>query len=156
MLPYRHTQAGTVVRWALLAGLLPLPTLLWLPASPFPIVVPVAGLPLLSGVLVLLLWSLTVEVTPAHFKFWFGPGLIGKAVPLALVTACEPVDGIRAWGIHWAGKRGWLYNVSGWRAVAVTLADGRRFMVGTDEPEQLCQAVAEARAQVAAVDAGAY
>jgi hypothetical protein len=40
--------------------------------------------------------------------------------------------------------------------VAVTLADGRRFMVGTDEPEQLCQAVAEARAQVAAVDAGAY
>jgi hypothetical protein len=76
--------------------------------------------------------------------------LIGKTVPVAAIAGCEPVDGLWAWGIHWAGKRGWLFNVSGHQAVALTLSDGKRLMVGTDEPQRLCQAVAEARTAFAA------
>lgn len=157
MTPYRHTQAGTVVRWAMFAGLLPLPALLLLPVPKAFSVGIIAALVIMPLVLGYLLWSLTIEISPAHFKFWFGPGLIGKTVPLALVAHCEPVTGLRAWGIHWAGtKKGWLYNVSGRQAVAVSLEDGTRFTVGTDEPQSVCDAVSQARTALAAVEQGTY
>jgi hypothetical protein len=150
MIPYHHTQPGTVVRWALLAGLLPLVSTLWAPI-PREVLVPLMGLvTAISAATVALLWSLTIEVTPARFRFWFGPGLIGKSVPLARVRSCEPVGGLLAWGIHWAGKRGWLYNVSGRKAVSVNLVDGTAFLVGTDEPEAVCAAVVRAQAARAA------
>ncbi len=46
-------------------------------------------------------------------------------------------------GIHLTPE-GWLYNVSGFRAVAVRLKSGKRFLLGTDEPERLCQAISRA------------
>lgn len=155
MIPYRHTQPGTVIRWALLGGLLPLPLLALLPPGPILWVPLMAGLALLDLLMLALFWSLTVEVTSVHLAFWFGPGLISRRLPLVRVVTCEPVDGIRSWGIHWAGQRGWLYNVSGLQAVAVTLSEGGRLMVGTDQPEALCAAVTQAKAAFAAVeDAG--
>jgi hypothetical protein len=158
MTPYRHTQAGTVVRWAVLAGLLPLPALYLLPIPPMLVVVIVTVLVSVPVLLIFLLWSLTIEVSPAHFKFWFGPGWIGKTVPMARVAGCEPMDKkIMAWGIHWAGPtKGWLYNVSGFQAVVVSLEDGTRFMVGTDEPQAVCEAVAKAQATLKAMDQGTY
>jgi len=48
------------------------------------------------------------------------------------------------WGIRWT-PRGWLYNVSGLAAVELTLTDGRRLRIGIDEPERLCEAIAQAR-----------
>ncbi|MBS1223341.1 MAG: hypothetical protein H6R24_19, partial [Proteobacteria bacterium] len=42
------------------------------------------------------------------------------------------------WGIH-RTPHGWLYNVSGWEAVEITLASGKRLRLGTDEPGQLTQ-----------------
>ena len=44
------------------------------------------------------------------------------------------------WGIHLT-PRGGLYNVSGFRAVAVRLKGGKRFLLGTDEPERVCEAI---------------
>jgi hypothetical protein len=141
---YRHTQAGTVIRWALLAGVLPLLALGWWPAFPWPALIGVAMVIVLSAAL---LWSLTIEISPVHFKFWFGPGLISKTVPLTDIAACDPVEKIWSWGIHWTGKKGWLYNVSGFQAVAISLKNGRRFMVGTDEAASVCEALAKARQQ---------
>jgi hypothetical protein len=42
------------------------------------------------------------------------------------------------WGIH-RTPHGWLYNVSGWEAVEVALASGKRLRLGTDEPRRLTQ-----------------
>ena len=36
---------------------------------------------------------------------------------------------------------GWLYNVSGWDAVAITLRNGRKFSLGTDDPQGLTEAI---------------
>jgi hypothetical protein len=36
---------------------------------------------------------------------------------------------------------GWLYNVSGFDAVAITLRDGRKFALGTDDPHGLTTAI---------------
>lgn len=53
---------------------------------------------------------------------------------------------IEGLGIH-LNRFGWLYNVSGIDAVAITLCNGKRFALGTDEPKKLC-------AQLALVDSG--
>jgi hypothetical protein len=44
------------------------------------------------------------------------------------------------WGIR-ITPDGLLYNVSGTRAVEITLTDGSKLRLGTDEPEALCQAI---------------
>jgi hypothetical protein len=144
MLPYRHTQPGTLVRWVLASGL-PIVGLL-LAASPrgVPPGLP-AFLGLVLGACLLLFWSLTVEVDATALRFRFGPGLIRKSVPIDAIEACESVKAPPAWGIHWAGKRGWLYNVSGSGAVALRLKGGRALMLGSDEPEALCRAIEAAR-----------
>jgi hypothetical protein len=43
---------------------------------------------------------------------------------------------------------GWLYNVAGRGAVEITLKGGRRFRIGTDEPERLCYAIQQAVAEM--------
>ncbi|PYL56524.1 MAG: hypothetical protein DMF31_12355, partial [Verrucomicrobia bacterium] len=71
-----------------------------------------------------------------------GVGLVRKKVTLAEVAASEPIR-IRwwyGWGIHLT-PYGWLYNVSGLEAVAITLRDGRKFALGTDDPEGLVTAI---------------
>jgi hypothetical protein len=82
--------------------------------------------------------SLTIVITDRELHWRFGPGLIRKRVPLAEIVAVRPVKiNLReGWGIHWT-RFGWLYNVSGFGAVAVTLRSGKRFALGTDEPEAL-------------------
>ncbi len=69
-------------------------------------------------------------------------GLICKKIPLAEIAACEPIR-IRwwyGWGIHLT-LYGWLYNVSGFDAVAIKLRDGRKFALGTDDPDGLATAI---------------
>ena len=43
-------------------------------------------------------------------------------------------------GIHLT-PYGWLYNVSGFDAVAITLRDGKRFALGTDDSHGLVEAL---------------
>jgi hypothetical protein len=52
-------------------------------------------------------------------------------VQLAEIAGCEPIR-IRwwhGWGVYLT-PCGWLYNVSGSDAVAITLRDGRKFALG--------------------------
>jgi len=75
----------------------------------------------------------------------FGPRIIRKRVRLAEIVGCEPIR-IRwwyGWGIHLT-PFGWLYNVSGLDAVAITLHAGRRFALGTDDPHGLTAAIRDA------------
>jgi hypothetical protein len=136
---YRHTQRGTLlVLWmiVLAAGL----TVAGLRLSPLALItVPIL---LLSG---WLFHSLTITIQAGELRWSFGPGLISKSVPLSEVVAAHPVrtNFVEGWGIH-LSRYGWLYNVSGRDAVAVTLKDGKRFALGTDEPEALTDAILQA------------
>ena len=82
--------------------------------------------------------SLRIDVTETEVRWRFGPGLVRKSVPRGDIASAEPVrtSFIEGWGIH-VSRFGWLYNVSGYDAVAVTLRDGRKFALGTDEPQAL-------------------
>jgi hypothetical protein len=82
--------------------------------------------------------SLTVEISDSELTWYFGSGFLKKSVPLADVVSAEPIRTtfLNGWGIHYT-PHGWLYNVSGYGAVAITLKSGKRFCLGTDEPETL-------------------
>ena len=86
--------------------------------------------------------SLTIAVRDGQLSWWFGPGIVKKTVPLSTIVAAEPTTTsiFNGWGIHLTG-RGWLYNVAGRQAVLITQEDGKRFLLGTDEPDTLAQTI---------------
>lgn len=87
-------------------------------------------------------YKLTIKIDNETLRVSFGPGLIRKEARLAEIVACEPVR-IRwwcGWGIHLT-PYGWLYNVSGWDAVAIRLRNGKKFAIGTDDPQGLVEAI---------------
>ena len=139
---YQHTQFGSAIVFGSGAiGLAMLLTAAFLPNS---------TLYLLVGALVLLVLgalfsTLTIAIENGMLRASFGPGLIRKKVRLAEIAAVRPIP-VRwwyGWGIRLT-PHGWLYNVSGWNAVEITLRNGRRFCLGTDEPENLLKAIQEA------------
>lgn len=68
---------------------------------------------------------------------------------LARVEAVEynPLLEYGGWGIR-IGPRGWAYNVSGRLGVRLTFTDGRTLLIGSEKPEALADAVAEAQAML--------
>ena len=141
MKSYRHTQFGSAIVFAcgairfalLIAAFLSHPA-----RSPW-----VGGVILLVGAI--FFSTLTITIEDGMLRASFGPGLIRKKVRLADIASVNPIP-VRwwyGWGIHLT-PHGWLYNVSGWEAVEITLRDGRRFCLGTDEPEHLSKAIQEA------------
>jgi len=90
----------------------------------------------------ILVYSLTIQIKDGFLRFWFGPGLIRKKIPLGDIAFCKPVKihWWNGWGIHFT-QFGTLYNVSGMYAVAIELASGKKLAVGTDEPEKLADAI---------------
>jgi multisubunit Na+/H+ antiporter MnhC subunit len=90
--------------------------------------------------------TLTVRITNERMTFHFGPGLIRKTILLRNIASVYPV--VNKWwyglGIHLT-PHGWLYNVSGLKAVEIHMWNGQVMRVGTDEPEALCHAIDHAR-----------
>ena len=141
MTSYRHTQIGHTIIYSMIAIALLVGIITASAASARP--------GLVIGVLVLIIavvfYKLTVEVDELYVRAIFGPGLTFRKIRLADISACEPIR-IRwwyGWGIHLT-PYGWLYNVSGWDAVAITLRNDRRVSLGTDRPEELCAAIRSA------------
>ncbi len=98
------------------------------------------------ALVVALFWRLTVTVRGERLTYAFGFGLIRRSVPLAEIADCEPIPYQWYWGYGIRlTPRGMVYIVNGVEAVQFTLHSGRRFSLGTDEPQQLCEAVKKAR-----------
>ena len=109
--------------------------------SPFQREPPVVVLIILLVCLVLF-YRLRITIEDETLRASFGPGIIRKRVRIAEIAGCEPIR-IRwwyGWGID-VTPYGWLYNVCGFDAVAITLRDGRKFALGTDDPHGLTTAI---------------
>ena len=137
MTRYEHTQIGHVIIWSLLAIILIVSGFAGLSHREIPLVVSIILL-----VCLVLFYKLRITIEDETLCASFGPGIIRKRVRLAEIVGCEPVR-IRwwyGWGIHLT-PFGWLYNVSGLDAVAITLRTGRKFALGTDDPHGLLAAL---------------
>ena len=91
---------------------------------------------------IVLFYKLTITIENEILCASFGIGIIRRRLQLAEIVGCEPIR-IRwwyGWGIHLT-PCGWLYNVSGFDAVAIILRDGKKVALGTDDPHGLVAAI---------------
>ncbi len=136
---YEHTQRGTVLLLTFLLVAILLLTVGTLAPRVREMLFTLIGILAICG---FLFSSLTIQITARALRWQFGPGLIRKEVPLREIEGAEVTETtlLQGWGIHYT-SRGWLYNVSGFQAVAVRLKSGKQFVLGTDEPKRLCDAI---------------
>lgn len=146
-LPYHHTQLGYPVLAGMALGTLTQVRALLRDKR--------AGRPrrwlhvpgMLAFVALMLAFSrLTVEVDDARVSIGFGCGLARRrfAVHTIEATSAVKVPWLAGWGIRLT-PQGWLYNAWGRGAVRLSFAGGRRFTIGTNEPETLLAAIELAR-----------
>ena len=146
---YRHTQIGHVIRFSIGAGILFVAIAFGLTLNAgqsAPAIILGSSLAVLALSL-LLFHSMTVSVRNDAIALSFGPGIIRKTIAASDVASCRTVRNpwYYGWGIHLT-PAGWLFNVSGFDAVEVTLANGRRYRIGTDAPQELEMAIRNLKA----------
>jgi len=145
--PYRHTQIGyPMLAGTALGTLTQVRALLrdkragrprwWLYAP---------GL-LVFAALMLAFSRLTVVVDESRVSVGFGGGLARRRFELHTIEAASAVKvpWLAGWGIRLT-PQGWLYNAWGRGAVQLRFAGGRRFTIGTNEPDALLAAIERAR-----------
>ena len=105
---------------------------------------PTLAVLMVLGISLALFPSLTAAVEDDVLKLWFGPGVIRRTFLLRDIDFVQVVRNrwYWGWGIRWS-PRGWLYNVSGLDAVELLMRNGKRYRIGTDEPQALAQAIQE-------------
>lgn len=86
--------------------------------------------------------SLTIIIDTRTISWHFGLGFWKKSISRSAIVKVHAVktnwwDG---WGIR-ITPTGWLYNVSGFDAVAITTQQDRTVLIGTDEPDAVIAAL---------------
>lgn len=152
MISYKHTQIGYLMFVVALAMLV---FFTWLqitakaePASVdsgtnFAVTVTMA----LVLFVLLSFSSLTVVIDEQFLKIRFGWGIFRKKFSLSEISAVRKVKNhwYCGWGIRvWLWPYLWIFNVSGFDAVELTMKNGRIYRIGTDEPDKLESAVRQA------------
>ena len=145
MINYEHTQPGILMRRVFgVATVVAAAAATALGAEGLGRTIPasVAGLTALCFVA---FYSLTVRIDAEQLSVSFGPGWIKKRFRLHDVVAARTVQ--NRWYYGWGVKltpHGWLFNVSGFDAVEIELANGRRYRIGSDQPDELLAAMQSA------------
>ncbi|MBI4138054.1 MAG: hypothetical protein HY482_00470 [Candidatus Wildermuthbacteria bacterium] len=88
--------------------------------------------------------TLTVSIHEQFLKICFGWGIFCKKFSLTDIATVRKVKNhwYYGWGIRlrfW--PKMWIFNVSGFDAVELTMQNGRIYRIGTDEPEKLEAAI---------------
>lgn len=85
---------------------------------------------------------LTVTIASGTLDVAFGSGWPRRTTDLQEIVAVRQVTNTpyQGWGVRKI-KGGWMYNVWGLDAVELDLSSGKKFRIGTDDPERLLAAV---------------
>jgi len=95
-------------------------------------------------VLAVVFWfsRLTVRVDGADVRVAFGPGWPRRVIGTHEIVGFRQVR--NKWYYGWGVRGipgGWMYNVWGLDAVELDLASGKKFRIGSNEPEELVAAL---------------
>ena len=88
--------------------------------------------------------TLTVFIDEQFLKIRFVWGIFRKNFPISEIAAVKKVKNhwYYGWGIRlWFWPRMWIFNVSGFDAIELTMKNGKIYRIGTDEPEKLEAAI---------------
>jgi hypothetical protein len=92
--------------------------------------------------------TLTASIDENHLRIKFGYGIFKKEFPLKEIVSAKAVKNhwYYGWGIRgWFWPRYmWIYNVSGFDAVEITMKNGDIRRIGTDKPAELEAAIRQA------------
>jgi hypothetical protein len=137
---YRHTQIGVVIIVSMVAAIVLVLAPFWSLGTFHPVQIAVLAILVVA---LALFYSLSVEIKDKTLTCRLGAGLIRKKIPLSEIHQARAVENpwYAGWGIRWLPGQYCMWNVSGLRAVELTLKDGKRFRLGTDEPEVLIAAI---------------
>ena len=88
--------------------------------------------------------TLAVVIDGQFLRVRFGWGIFRKKFPLTEIAAARKVKNrwYYGWGIRlWFWPKMWIFNVSGFDAVELTMKNGKIYRIGTDEPDVLEEAL---------------
>jgi hypothetical protein len=144
---YEHTQVGFVTIIAVSTATVVFLAFLAAGRIAVPLAA-IAGACVIAPISLALFGTLTVSVDEKRIQLRFGVGLIRKSIPISRIASFTPIHlrWVHGYGIHWLPFRGWLYNVSGFKAVEIVTSNGKHTLIGTDEPDALCRALQQAAA----------
>lgn len=135
---YKHTQIGYLF---IVALSIPLSILLFFGVvyefTPIVLALFIALL-----VSLVLFPSLTIEIDETKLTIRFGLGIVSKNFGLEDIRSCRVVK--NPWYYGWRislTPHGWLYNISGLSSVEILMKNGKKYRLGTDEPERLKSAI---------------
>ena len=138
---YEHTQFGYFITIAIVAAMVAIGIIMtdmginWIAAAVLVVL----------AVIVVLFHRLTVVINEEELVVRFGPGVIRKRFKLNEIESCQAVKipWYYGWGIR-ATPQGMVFRVSGFHAVQVKLTTGKEFLIGTDVPQELEEAIRQA------------
>ena len=86
--------------------------------------------------------GMTVIIDGEYLRVSFFLNLVNIKFRLDEITSCKVVKNswYQSWGIHY-GRGRWVYNVSGYDAVEITMKDGKVHVIGTDDTQNLEKAI---------------
>lgn len=148
---YRHRQLGTVMLAFTAPAVIVTAAVMARSPAAADVRLFVLGVVLaMTALTFLLLGWLTVEIADGILSVRFGVGLVRRRFAIGDVRGAMAVRNrwYYGWGIRYT-PHGWLFNVSGLDAVEIELASGRRYRIGTDEPQALVAAIERARTEYA-------
>src|SRR3989344_3533350 len=88
--------------------------------------------------------TLTVAIDEQFLKIRFGCGVFRKKFPISEIATIRKVKNhwYYGWGIRlWFWPKMWIFNISGFDAIELTMKNGKIYRIGTDEPDALEQAL---------------
>jgi len=138
---YEHTQVGYFVIVAIVAVMVAIGIIL---ATTDVNLIAIAVMVVLAVVLVLFP-SLTAVIREEELLVQFGPGVVRKRFKLNEIESCQAVKipWYYGWGIRLT-PHGMMWRVSGFHAVQIRLITGKEYLIGTDAPQELEEAIRQA------------
>ena len=146
---YKHTQIGYLMLVVTLAVLV-LFAWVYITALAEPPSVDSGTNFAVSAIMVLILFilasfaTLTASIDENYLRIKFGYGIFARKFELNKIASVQAVKNrwYYGWGIRlWLWPKMWIYNVSGFDAVEITMKNGKVYRIGTDVPEELETAI---------------
>jgi hypothetical protein len=78
-----------------------------------------------------------IQLFPLHWSFH---KISFKELKVYEARTYHPIREYGGWGIR-KGRQGWAYNMSGNKGVQIELLDGKRILIGSQQPDSLCRAI---------------
>ena len=138
---YEHTQVGYFIVVAIVAAMVAIGIIManagvnWIATTVLVVL----------AVIVVLFHRLTIAINGEELVVQFGPGAIRKRFKLNEIESCEAVriPWYYGWGIR-STPDGMVFRVSGFHAIQIKLKTGKKFLIGTDVPQELEEAIRQA------------